>query len=68
MSADDQRATILKLLRTAEALANDIPEPTLAYLVGVAIDECQAKMIAATPRGSHAKRLRAITGLRRARP
>lgn len=45
VAEDDQRKTILKLLRTAEILAKDIPEPTLAYLIGCAIDEAQAKTI-----------------------
>ena len=40
--SDDQRQTIIKLLTTAEKLAHDLQEQTLAYLIERAIDEACA--------------------------
>lgn len=48
MLYDEQRAKIMSLLKTAEMLANDLHEDTLAYLIERAIDECQASFL---PRG-----------------
>lgn len=42
MAEDDQRAKIIKLLETAEKLAHDLDEGTLAYLIERAIDEARA--------------------------
>lgn len=39
---ENQREKILSLLQTAEALARDLGEPTLAFLIQRAIDECGA--------------------------
>ena len=39
---DGQRDKIIKLLETAEMLANDLHEQTLAYLIERAIDEARA--------------------------
>jgi hypothetical protein len=46
---DDQRTKILRLLQTAQALAHDLQEDALAYLIERAVDECRASFI--TPRG-----------------
>lgn len=43
MDDGQQREKILKLLQTAEVLARDLAEPTLAFLIERAIDECRAK-------------------------
>lgn len=43
--SDDQRQTLLKLLTTAEKLANDLQEETLAYLIERAIDEAKSRII-----------------------
>jgi hypothetical protein len=40
--SDDQRQTIVKLLTTAEKLAQDLEEPILAYLIERAVDEARA--------------------------
>ena len=40
--AKDQRETIIKLLSTAEKLADDLQGPTFAYLIERAIDEVRA--------------------------
>jgi hypothetical protein len=40
--SEDQRQTIIRLLTTAEKLANDLQEQTLAYLIERAIDEAKA--------------------------
>lgn len=40
--SNDQRDKIIKLLKTAEALAHDLDEPTLAFLIERAIDEARA--------------------------
>ena len=42
MAEADQRTSIIKLLTTAEHLAKDLEEPTLAYLIERAIDEARA--------------------------
>lgn len=42
---EDQREKILKLLQTAEALASDLGEPTLAFLIERTIDECRASFV-----------------------
>jgi hypothetical protein len=42
MSEEDQRQTIIKLLTTAEKLAQDLSEPVLSYLIERAIDEARA--------------------------
>ena len=41
MAEEDQREKIISLLQTAEALAVDMQESALAYLIGVAIDEAR---------------------------
>ena len=42
MTEADQRDTIIRLLTTAEKLATDLEQPTLAYLIERAIDEARA--------------------------
>ena len=42
MAEDDQRAKIISLLETAQMLANDLDESTLAYLIERAVDEAKA--------------------------
>ena len=44
MAEDDQRQKIIGLLQTAQMLANDLDEATLAYLIERAIDEARAGM------------------------
>lgn len=39
---DEQRSKIVKLLETAQSLANDLQEPDLSYLIERAIDQCRA--------------------------
>lgn len=46
---DEQRTKIVKLLETAQALAIDLQEPDVSYLIERAIDQCRASFIA--PRG-----------------
>lgn len=46
---DEQRTKIMKLLETAQALANDLQEPDVSYLIERAVDQCRASFIA--PRG-----------------
>lgn len=41
---DEQRAKIIKLLETAQALANDLQEPDVAFLIDRAIDQCRASL------------------------
>ncbi len=42
MAEDDQRQKIIKLLRTAEMLAADLQENTLAYMIERAIDHARS--------------------------
>ena len=44
MAEADQRQKIISLLETAQMLANDLDEPTLAYLIERAIDEARSGM------------------------
>ena len=44
MAEADQRQKIISLLETAQMLANDLYEPTLAYLIERAIDEARSGM------------------------
>jgi len=44
MAEADQRQKIISLLETAEMLANDLDEATLAYLIERAIDEARSGM------------------------
>lgn len=46
---DEQRSKIVSLLETAQALANDLQEPDVSYLIERAIDQCRSSFIA--PRG-----------------
>ena len=42
MAEDDQRQKLISLLETAQMLANDLDEATLAYLIERAIDEARS--------------------------
>jgi hypothetical protein len=44
MAEADQRQKIISLLETAQMLANDLDEATLAYLIERAIDEARSGM------------------------